>query len=350
VVVTGAGSPDRRIRSADLDGLVRRLAGAYGLGRVLSSSVITLGYEDCNLDVVTESGRYVAKVFAAGREARDIERYVSVLEAVEAAPIAHPRLHRTSGAGSLLHEDDVSGDAMVVMDHVDGTTYLALGRAPTPAELVELMEQVAAIHDLRLPLPQVYDPWAVPHIDDTFGTVRSLLDPEETRLVSVVADAVRRTDHDGLPHAVVHEDLAKANVMVSTSGRVHVLDFGGANHLPRVQDLAVVAANLLYDGTTPLQDRVDRVADAHVGRPALGGAERRALVTYACGVAALEFLCAMEERHLEGNTSAENDFLLELGRSQLPEAAALVDDRRRAAAARRSRPGSRTGSGGDETP
>jgi Ser/Thr protein kinase RdoA (MazF antagonist) len=321
--MTGAGPPDRRIRSADLDGLVRRLAGAYGLGSVLSWSVLPLGYEDCNLDVVTTSGRYVAKVFAAEREGQDIERYVSVLAAVEAAPIAHPRLHRTAGAGSLLHEDDVSGDAMVVMDHVDGTTYLALDRAPTTSE------QVAAIHALPLALPQRYDPWAVRHLDDTFGTVRELLDPEETRLVSAVADAVRRTDHDGLPHAVVHEDLSKANVMVSTSGRVHVLDFGGANYLPRVQDLAVVAANLLYDGSAPLRDRVDRVADAHVGRTPLDGAERRALVTYACGVAALEFLCALEERHLAGNTGAENDVLLELGRSQLPEAAALVDDRRR---------------------
>jgi Ser/Thr protein kinase RdoA (MazF antagonist) len=320
-VVTGVGLPDRRIRSMDLGGLVRRLAGAYGLGRVLSFSVINVGYEDCNLDVVTTSGRYVAKVLAAEREAKDVQRYVSVLEAVEAAPIGHPRLHRTTGAGLLLHEDELSGDAMVVMDHVDGQTYFALHRAPRPSELVELMEHVRAIHDLPLALPPVYDPWAVPHIGDTFDKVRHLLDPEERRLVSVVADAVQRTDHDALPHAVVHEDLAQANVMVSTSGRVHVLDFGGANYLPRVQDLAVVAANLLYDGTTPLRERVDRVDGAYVGRPPLDGSERRALVTYACGVAAMEFLFAMEQKHLEGNAGAETEYLLELGRSQLTEAA-----------------------------
>jgi Ser/Thr protein kinase RdoA (MazF antagonist) len=146
--------------------------------------------------------------------------------------------------------------------------------------------------------------------------------------VSVVADAVQRTDHDALPHAVVHEDLAQANVMVSTSGHVHVLDFGGANYLPRVQDLAVVAANLLYDGTTPLRERVDRVDGAYVGRPRLDRSERRALVTYACGVAAMEFLCAMDEKHLEGNAGEETDYLLKLGRSQLAEAAALLDDGR----------------------
>lgn len=324
----GVGSPDRRIRSRDLGGLVRNLAGAYGLGRVLSFSVIALGFEDCNLEVVTGSGRYVAKVFAADREAKDVQRYVSVLEAVEAAPIGHPRLHRTTGAGSLLHEDEVSGDAMVVMDYVDGRTYLALHRAPRPSELVELMQHVLAIHDLPLELTPAYDPWAVPHIGDTFRKVCHLLDPDDRRLVSVVADAVQRTDHDALPHAVVHEDLSQANVMVSSSGHVHVLDFGGANYLPRVQDLAVVAANLLYDGTTPLRERVDRVDGAYIGRPPIDDSERRALVTYACGVAAMEVLFAMEERHLNGDTGEETEYLLALGRSQLTEAAALVDDGR----------------------
>jgi Ser/Thr protein kinase RdoA (MazF antagonist) len=117
--------------------------------------------------------------------------------------------------------------------------------------------------------------------------------------------------------------MTKGNLIRSPAGPIAVLDFSVASRFPRIQELAVVAANLLHgDEAPPLLGRVQLVADLYSEYAPLSGAERRALVPYTVAAAAMELLGAVYERHSRGNDSSETDYVMELGRAGLRAGAA----------------------------
>jgi hypothetical protein len=61
--VTG---PTARVRTG-LPELLAQVAAAFRLGDVRDWSVLTTGYEDCNIDLTTSMTRVVVKIFAANR-------------------------------------------------------------------------------------------------------------------------------------------------------------------------------------------------------------------------------------------------------------------------------------------
>ena len=119
-----------------------------------------------------------------------------------------------------------------------------------------------------------------------------------------------------LPHAFVHGDFTKANVMKGDDGEIYVFDFSVANWYPRVQELAVIVANLLHDKTSTrsLQETCDLVASEY---GSLTDIERQYLPTYALAGVAMEFLGAHQEKYINGIDTEENNYWMSLGREGL---------------------------------
>jgi Ser/Thr protein kinase RdoA (MazF antagonist) len=307
----------------ELDALLESVAATYGLGGIRSYSVISVGYEDCNIDLRTDTGRFVVKVFASARESGVAARTVRLVEKAMEAGVSHPRLLRGREGALRVHHG--SGNRYVVMEFVEGATFLELDRPPTDDELREVVAQAVLIHSLDMDATFVFDPWAVPNIFTLSETVRRLLDAETEALVDLVAAGVRGVESARLPHALIHGDLTKGNVLRASTGRIVVLDFAVANRFPRVQELAVVAANLMHGDPRPLRDRAQLLADlysAHDAHDSLSPAERIVLEKYTYAAAAMEFLGAVRERFIKGNQSQETTLLLELGRAGLRMAGA----------------------------
>jgi len=287
-----------------------------GLGRCLSYSFFAAGYEDCNVDVLADGGRVVVKIFAAHRSAGVGERTVTVIERATAAGVAHPRL-RTDDFGRALHIDPVSGHEFIVMDHVSGQNFYDLGRPPNLAELRMIVEQAALIHSIDHAPPPVFDPWAIPNLGPLVRQVASYVDPADLALVRRAVQAMERVDVTSLPCTLIHGDMTKGNLIRTDAGTIAVLDFSVADWRPRIQELAVGAANLMHGDGMPLLLRARLMADLYHEHHALSPTERQAMGAYACAAAAMEFLGATYERHVSGNTGAENDLVLELGRAGL---------------------------------
>lgn len=64
--MTGLAGPAARV-STDLEALLGHVADAFALGDVGPWSVLTTGYEDCNIDLAAAAARVVVKVFAPDR-------------------------------------------------------------------------------------------------------------------------------------------------------------------------------------------------------------------------------------------------------------------------------------------
>ncbi len=94
---------DRLNYSGSLDVVIDRLCGIYGIGKPRKFSIIEVGFEDCNVVVETDSGRYVAKIFSKDRKREHIARYGTIMDKTVGAGVNHPTLHRAPvGGGNCL--------------------------------------------------------------------------------------------------------------------------------------------------------------------------------------------------------------------------------------------------------
>jgi Ser/Thr protein kinase RdoA (MazF antagonist) len=311
--------PLDRIRNSHLvEDLLTWAASVCGMGSVVRTRVCDVGYDDCNIALDTAGGPCLVKIFTSGRTEAMARRYVGVIESVIDAGVRHPRLYRAGGQALLWHA--ASGNFLIVMEYVDGATFFDLKACPDDAELALLVDQVHRLHAIDLVPDPVHDWWAIPNIATLCAEIGPALTDDERELAGAAALRLSEVDVPALPHALVHGDLTKTNVMRRAGGGITVLDFAVANRYPRVHELAMIAVNLLHGHPLPLPDRAEALADLYHERSPLTAAERRALPPYVAAAAAMELLGAKREWVLKGNRSEETRYLLELGRTAVREA------------------------------
>lgn len=152
-----------------------------------------------------------------------------------------------------------------------------------------------------------------------FHRVKQFIKPDDLNLVEQTIAKFKEIPVASLPHAFVHGDFTKANVMKGTDGKIYILDFSVANWYPRIQELAVIAANLLYVGadSISLRDRTE-LAVAEYGKfNPLEVEEVQHLYAYALAGVAMEFMGAHQEKFVNGNATQETEYWLNLGRNGL---------------------------------
>lgn len=310
--MTGSPGPADRV-DTDLPTLLCHVADAFELGDVGRWAVLSTGYEDCNIDLSTSRFRVVVKVFAAGRKNGIAARTAGLITAAQAVGVRHPRLHRDT-AGALVHSHQ--GHQMLVMDFVPDPTLYDLDRAPSPGELAGIVQQAARIHTIDARVQVVFDPWAITNLVPLAGQLRDVLDTEQHRLVGHAIEANAGIDRAALPATLIHADLTKGNILLAADdGAVTVLDFAVANRFPRVQELAVIAANLTHGAPEPLPQRAETIAELYSAAVtvALTAAEWDALRAFTRAAAAMELLGALAEWHMHGNRTTETQYLIGLG-------------------------------------
>lgn len=300
----------------DLRSLIDDVASKFGIGKVNDYSIIGVGYEDCNVIIETKSTKYVAKLFAKTRKEEDIARYVTILEKVVDSGVNHPKLLQTDSGELILKSHNVS---LVLMNFIEGETFLAMDRAPNDLERKAVLKQASLVNLIDYKPKYIFDSWAIPNIQKMYGLVKRFLSPADVDLVNQAIQAYRAVPIDSLPHCLVHGDLTKANVIKDTKGDVYILDFACANYYPRIQELAVIVANLMYDPTQNLSlDEMSKLAaDEYSEFNPLTDLERQHLPAYALAGVTMEFLGPHREKFVNNIDSWETNYWLKLGREGL---------------------------------
>lgn len=309
---------DRLFYTGPLKPVLERACVAYRVGALLASSILTTGYEDCNCKLQTAEGTFVAKVFSKLRTEEVITRYVHIMEQSILADVHHPELFRTN-TGSLLFKDQETGLSMVLMQFIQGKTFLDLDRAPTSEERTQVLAEAAKINKIDHHPVYLFDAWAIPHIETTFEKVRDFMSADDRLLVEEVIHRYKQVPTDSLAHCFVHGDFTKANVIKGDDGKIYILDFSVANWYPRIQELTIIVENLHYNRHKPvcLAETCALIANEYSVLNPLAPEERLHLPTYALAGAAMEFIGSHQEKFVKGHDNEETAYWLNLGRTTL---------------------------------
>ncbi len=303
----------------DSEPLVADIVEGYGLGGVQDSSVLTVGFEDCNVRVQTETGQFVLKAFGKFRSDQDIDRYVSVMQAVTDGGVHHPALHETKDGDVLFQHP--SGVSAVAMDFIEGHTYFDTKTVPTDQELRLIAAEAVKIHSLDIDPAFVFDSWAIPHIHKMHEAALPFLDDEGKQLVEAALERYDAIDLEQLDKCFIHGDIISTNTLRGNDGKVWVLDFAVSNVYPKIQELAVIASSLLSGSEfVPLSRRVERVRKAYL---AAGGIltvyEQQALMDYTIAAATMEFMGGHKAKFVDKEDAEECDYWIDVGRQALQE-------------------------------
>lgn len=317
------GPLNRLSYKGDLQPILNRASTQFGLGIPRSTSIIGIGYEDCNVILESERGKFLAKIFQKVRTEDDITRYVTIMEKTVAAGVNHPPLLK-AGENTTVYKDPETQLSMVVMDFIEGETFFDLDRAPDNSERQAIIKQAALVNKIDYHPPYLFDSWAVPNIKTMFDKTKEFIEPKDTPLVEEVIRRYSAIPVDQLPHSFVHGDLTKANVLKGNDEKIYFLDFSCANWYPRIQELAVISANLLHDpkDSTSLKDKTEQVIQEYGRETPLTSDEKSSIYNYALAAVAMEFMGSHQEKFINGNDTEETEYWLNLGRNGLQEALA----------------------------
>ncbi|MCH7951414.1 phosphotransferase [Patescibacteria group bacterium] len=303
----------------ELEKVVGKVAEDFSLGEYLRYRVIESGYEDLNVVITTDNGKYFIKMLATFRDNKGCKRYVDIMHTALEAGVSHPRLLRSSKGYLYVNNFDGTEIRLVVMEHIDGKTLYDSREKVSFEDARFLVQQAALINKINLQVPFVYDSWAVVNFLKEWKENKEAFPENDKVLIGPLFNKFSKLDVKFLPTAFVHGDIIRTNVMRDENGELYILDFSVANNYPRIQELAVLLCNLLYDDKNPgdFMGYYELALDEYKKRNELTKLEVKSLPLYLKAAHAMHIIGAGKEKYKEDNKSEENEYWLSQGRKGL---------------------------------
>lgn len=302
----------------DLKHVFKKVCEDFGIGKYQSHTVVPIGYEDFNLVIKTDVGKFFVKIFGTFRDANECQRYVNIIKHALDVGVSHPKLYE-SNQGFLYQLILDSVDRLIVMEYINGKTFYQLQTMPTVQEIKFIVKQATLINTINLRPSLVYDYWAITNLLREYEEKKKYLTKEDNQLIEPLVKTFSSLPIRELPHCFVHGDILKTNTMKSTKGNIYILDFAAANWYPRIQELAVLLCDLFFDPnkTENFLNAYKLVLSEYQKYISLTSDEIRLLPLYVKLAHVIHVLLANYEKLQKGNTSNENEYFLNIGRKGL---------------------------------
>jgi Ser/Thr protein kinase RdoA (MazF antagonist) len=228
--------------------LIDKVIDLYKLDKYKDHLVIEVGYEDFNIKLTTSKKNYLLKFFADFRNKEECLRYVDIMSAAIKAGIQHPKLYKSSqGYFSEINIDNTK-TRLVVIDFIDGKNFYELKIKPSPKEQEFIIKQVVKINQLQIKPKYLYDSWAAVNFVKEYENIKNKLSAEDKKNIEPIYEEFKKSEIKSLPRCFVHGDIIDTNVIKEkNSGNLYILDFAVSNIYPRIQELAILLCDILFD-------------------------------------------------------------------------------------------------------
>jgi len=305
--------------TGDIEHISRAVCDAYNLGTFKENDIITTGYEDFNISLRTTRGKYLIKIFSDFRDVDNCKRYVDVMSKVMDSKISIPRLLKLGD--DYFHVTDIDGSKirLCVMNFIEGRDFYMPERAPNEEEIKYIAKQAAMINSIMIKPTHIYDTWAVVNFSREFKSKNKYLQKDDLKLIAPVLADWRKLGIEKMPHCFVHGDMIKTNLIEDMKRKIWILDFAVSNYYPRIVEMAVLACNVLFnkDDKRKSERNLNTALKEYQKTIILSEKELAALPTCVKAAHAMHILISSYERKAKKNTTKENEYWFDQGRSGL---------------------------------
>lgn len=296
----------------DLKPFLQKVCHDFSLGKQQSFAIIPIGYEDFNLKLTTDKNNFFVKILAASRSEEACQHYINIINQTFNNGVSEPKPYKHNQ--EFLYK--LNNDKLIVMEYIEGKTFYELRTVPTSEEIKFIVKQAALINKTDLKPSFIYDHWAITNLLKEYAEKEKYLSEADNKLIKPLVDLFSSLNIEDLPHSLVHGDITKTNVIKNTDNKIYILDFAVANWYPRIQELAVLLCDLFFDPneTGDFPKTYDLVLAEYQNYLELTPGEIKLLPTYIKFAHAMHVLLANYEKVENGNSSAENEYFLNIGR------------------------------------
>lgn len=306
-----------RIRySGNLSTILNKVIEDYEIGKYKNHKLVTVGYEDFNLSLKTDKGNYFVKIFANKRDVENCKRYVNIMLHAVNTGVNHPGLYKSSKSYLHISKHDGVDIRLCVMDYIDGKSFYQLQRKPNKKEVINLVSQAARINKIKIKPTFVYDEWAVVNFLNEFDDKKKYLELNDFKLIDKLAQEFGKIDIKTLLHCFVHGDIINTNVIHGKNNKLYIIDFSVANIYPRIQELAVISCDILFDENNPsyFESNYNIALAEYQKITPLTDIEIRTLPVFIKTAHAMHVLITSYEKKVNNDKSEENLYWLNIGR------------------------------------
>lgn len=300
----------------DLKEISKVICKEFKLGELLNCEIILMGYEDFNFSIETTKAKFFVKIFANSRTPNDCKRNIDIMVKSFTSGISIPKLYKSKQG--YLHFMKV-GDLMLrlcVMDFIEGKNFFASQEKITKWDIVSIANQVSSINSMDIKPAPIENRSAIINFIREFKDKSKYLDEDDLKLMQPFFEKFQKISLDELPHCFAHGDIIKTNVIKDKNNRIWIVDFSASNYYPRVQELAVLACDILFDKQSreESEQNVKYFLAEYQKKVKLTRAEISLLPFYIKIAHSMHVLCANYEKKIDNNFSEENQYFIDIGK------------------------------------
>jgi len=300
----------------DLGEISKSICKEYGLGEFINYKPVLIGYEDFNLFLTTKKRKFFVKIYAKFRTIDDCKRNIEIMVSALTAGVSIPKLYKSNQG--YLHILRISHATLrlCVMDCIDGQDFFSSEALITKKDRLSVMHQASLIDSINIKPKKVYDSWAIINFQSEFDKKSQYLDSGDLKLIKPLIKEFQNLEIEKLPHCFAHGDIIRTNVIKDKKGRIWIVDFSVANYYPRVQELAVLACDVLFNPNSKKESEqnLKNALNEYQKLVKLTQRELASLPAYVKLAHAMHVLCATFEKKANNNHSKENEYFLNIGK------------------------------------
>ncbi len=304
-----------------LDDISQIVCKEYSLGNLISNKIVFIGYEDFNYILHTDQGKFFVKVFANFRSQDECKRYIEVMTVAVKSKVSTPKIYKSKQGSMCTIKQDNNLLNLCVLEYIDGNSLFAMKELPNEKEIKFLAHQAAIINSIKIKPSFIYDEWAITNFPKEFRKKGKYLNSEDMTLIKPLLKKFEDIKIDTLPHVFVHGDILTTNVIKDKNSKLWIVDFAVSNYYPRIQELAILACNLCYrkEDKNQNESNFKLALKEYQKTLKITNKEKQALPTYIQLAHAMHILSANYEKVFLKNTTLENKYWLEQGRTGLKQ-------------------------------
>ena len=219
------------------------VASHFHLGTIQKHTPILTGYQDCNVDITTDKGRFVVKFFSSEKTKERIHDVVSAHSACTLAHIPMPELIMGNGDSYILEiPGKLHPSYVCVFSYVDGKP---LTKTPvTDSDMSNLAHIASRIHTLQKPKSRYYDTMGIINVPNEYKLKHDALSADEQSEIAPVVSKLSRIKFSDFHQSVIHGSLEKENILKTADGGLSILDLGCMDYNASILDIATLIANM----------------------------------------------------------------------------------------------------------